>query len=123
MRACCCYQAIFGSPKPQKSPKENLSDKASEATTDREPAEEFPLTARAGGHDLDENNWAQRSQRMAALARKNEAAELEAKMRLGKLSRREQQLLGPSLLAEVEANVVAQQQAEEVASNSARAIA
>ena len=34
-------------------------------------------------------------------------------MRLGMLSKREQQLLGPTLLAEVEANVVAQQQQAE----------
>ena len=68
------------------------------------------MTARAGGHDLNAENWADRSKRMAELARKNEAAELEAKMRMGLLTKREQQLLGPSLLAEVEAAAVAQQQ-------------
>ena len=34
--------------------------------------ESFPLTARAGGHDITAENWEERSKRMAALARKNE---------------------------------------------------
>ena len=76
----------------------------------QEEAETFPLTQRAGGHDLNEHNWAARSQRMAALARKNEVAELEAKLRLGILSAKEQAKLGPTLLAEVEAAAVARQE-------------
>lgn len=40
---------------------------------------------------------------------------------MGKLTKREQQLLGPKLLAEVEANVVMQEQAE-AAAVSARAL-
>ena len=39
-----------------------------------------------------------------------QAAELEAKVRLGMLSRKEQARLGPSLLAEAEAAAVARQQ-------------
>ena len=106
--------------------------------------ENFPLTARAGGHDLTADNWATRSKQMAQVARQNEvrsgarcarahgrpehgrtlslararvraraspqAAELEAKLRLGMLTKREQAKLGPSLLAEAEAAAVAQQQ-------------
>ena len=40
-----------------------------EVTTNED---EFPLTTRRGGHDITEDNWAARSSRMAALARKNE---------------------------------------------------
>ena len=76
----------------------------------QEEVETFPLTQRAGGHDLNEHNWAARSQGMAALARKNEVAELEAKLRLGILSTKEQAKLGPTLLAEVEAAAVARQE-------------
>ena len=38
-----------------------------------------PISRRAGKHDITEDNWAQRSQRAAALARENEMANLDAK--------------------------------------------
>lgn len=75
----------------------------------------FPLTNRAGGHDLTEDNWEQRSRDMAALARKNEEANLNAKLHYGILSKREQAALGPSLLAEVEAAAVARESSAETA--------
>ena len=68
----------------------------------------FPLTSRRG-HDLNEDNWAERSKRIAALKQKNEAAELEARLRMGMLTKKEQAKLGPTLLAEVEAAAVARE--------------
>lgn len=106
---------MFGAAKPAKrSPKEvsdTLSDEMA-GTTINDPLEDLPLTSRRG-HDVTEENWTERSKRIAEMKRMNEEAELQAKMRLGMLSKREQQLLGPTLLAEVEANVVAQQQQAE----------
>ena len=144
----------FAADAPSPSPKQPTGNSGPSVDAD-----EFPLTARAGGHDLTADNWAARSQRMAALARKNEVralgsrggfldlwecvcacacacargcatagssalgarlrrcvrssqiAELEAKIRLGMLSRKEQAKLGPSLLAKAEAEAAARQDA------------
>merc|ERR1719453_1882188 len=104
---------MFGAPKPAKRSPKEVSDTLSEgmagATID-DSLENLPLTSRRG-HDVTEENWEERSKRVAEMKRRNEEAELMAKMRLGMLAKREQQLLGPTLLAEVEANVVAQQEA------------
>ena len=104
-------QAIFGTPaKTKKSPKEVSDSLEGQMMAMEDPLANLPLTSRRG-HDVTEENWEERSKRLAELKRRNEEVELMAKMRLGMLSKREQQLLGPTLLAEVEANVVAQQEA------------
>ena len=90
-------QAMFGTPaKTKKSPKEvsdSLEDQVG-AVSLEDPLANLPLTSRRG-HDVTEENWEERSKRLAELKRRNEEAELNAKMRLGMLSKREQQLLGP----------------------------
>lgn len=130
-----------GNPSPTQPPPASMPKQPTGTDPD-----EFPLTARAGGHDLNAENWADRSKRMAAMARQNEVraiasttaplsfsvlahrahsvcsrivrvvyvqvAELEAKLRLGMLTKREQQKLGPSLLAKAEAEAAAQHNAQ-----------
>ena len=88
---------MFGTPaKNKKSPKEvsdSLEEQVAAVSLD-DPLANLPLTSRRG-HDVNEDNWEERSKRIVELKRRNEEAELQAKMRLGMLSKREQQLLGP----------------------------
>jgi hypothetical protein len=88
---------MFGTPgKDKKSPKEvsdSLEEQVAAVSLD-DPLGNLLLTSRRG-HDVTDENWEERSKRIAELKRRNEEAELHAKMRLGMLSKREQQLLGP----------------------------